>query len=61
MQYRILGKTGYRISEISFGSWAIGGTWGPVDDEISLKALDEAIVIQRMYMVMDEASDYLVN
>jgi len=43
MQYRILGKTGYRISEISFGSWAIGGTWGPVDDEISLKALEEAI------------------
>lgn len=43
MQYRILGKTGYKISEVSFGSWAIGGTWGPVEDETSLRALEEAI------------------
>lgn len=43
MKYRILGKTGYKISEVSFGSWAIGGTWGPVNDEISLKALEAAI------------------
>jgi len=43
MKYRILGKTGYEISEVSFGSWAIGGTWGPVEDETSMKALQEAI------------------
>lgn len=43
MQYRTLGKTGYKISEVSFGAWAIGGTWGPVVDETSLRALEEAI------------------
>ena len=32
MQYRRLGKTGYDISAISFGAWAIGGSWGQVDD-----------------------------
>lgn len=43
MKYRILGKTGYKVSEISFGSWAIGGTWGDVDDSISMKALEKAV------------------
>ncbi|TCT15312.1 aryl-alcohol dehydrogenase-like predicted oxidoreductase [Natranaerovirga pectinivora] len=43
MNFRTLGKTGYEISEVSFGSWAIGGTWGEVDDKTSLMALDEAI------------------
>ncbi|MDB5241735.1 MAG: aldo/keto reductase, partial [Spirosoma sp.] len=28
MQYRTLGKTGYRISEISLGTWQVGGKWG---------------------------------
>ncbi|SUM31057.1 Uncharacterised protein [Staphylococcus gallinarum] len=28
MQYRELGKTGMKISEVSFGTWAIGGAWG---------------------------------
>jgi aryl-alcohol dehydrogenase-like predicted oxidoreductase len=43
MKYRTLGKTGYNISEVSFGAWAIGGTWGPVDDKTSMLALEEAI------------------
>ena len=43
MKYRTLGKTNFKISEVSFGSWAIGGTWGDVEDETSLKALEEAI------------------
>ncbi|MDQ2086474.1 aldo/keto reductase [Herbivorax sp. ANBcel31] len=43
MNYRLLGKTGYKISEISFGSWAIGGTWGNVDDSTSMKALEKAL------------------
>ena len=42
MQYRILGKSGYRVSTTSFGAWAIGGTWGPTDDEQSFKALHRA-------------------
>jgi aryl-alcohol dehydrogenase-like predicted oxidoreductase len=42
MQYRTLGKTGFRISDISFGAWAIGGSWGAVDDKESLAALNKA-------------------
>jgi aryl-alcohol dehydrogenase-like predicted oxidoreductase len=43
MQYRELGRTGWKVSEISFGCWAIGGTWGPVEDNESLAALHKAI------------------
>ncbi|NWF88585.1 MAG: aldo/keto reductase [Ignavibacteriaceae bacterium] len=43
MKYRRLGKTSWKISEISFGAWAIGGTWGSVDDKQSLKALHKAV------------------
>lgn len=44
MQYRELGRTGWRISEIGFGAWAIGGSdWGGADDEASLRALHTAI------------------
>jgi aryl-alcohol dehydrogenase-like predicted oxidoreductase len=43
MQYRELGRTGWRVSTISFGAWAIGGSWGTVDDHQSLAALDRAI------------------
>jgi len=43
MQYRELGRTGWKVSELSFGSWAIGGTWGPVDESESLAALHRAV------------------
>lgn len=43
MQYRELGRTGYRVSTISFGAWAIGGSWGQVDDQESIAALHTAI------------------
>ena len=43
MQYRPLGRTGWNVSTISFGAWAIGGTWGPVQDDESLAALETAI------------------
>ena len=43
MQYRALGRTGLAVSTVSFGAWAIGGTWGPVNDEDSLKALHRAL------------------
>ena len=43
MQYRELGRTGWKVSEISFGAWAIGGAWGDVDDRESLAALNRAI------------------
>jgi len=31
------------ISEVGFGAWAIGGSWGPQDDKESVNALHEAI------------------
>ncbi len=43
MQYRMLGRTGYQVSEISFGAWAIGADWGQVDDDKSMAALNRAI------------------
>jgi aryl-alcohol dehydrogenase-like predicted oxidoreductase len=43
MQYRELGRTGWRVSTLSFGAWAIGGTWGPVDDDESMAALRRAV------------------
>ncbi len=43
MEYRELGRTGYNVSTISFGAWAIGGTWGEVDDTESLAALHRAL------------------
>jgi len=43
MDYRPLGRTGMSVSAISFGAWAIGGSWGAVDDEASMQALHAAI------------------
>lgn len=43
MNYRELGRTGWKVSEISFGAWAIGSMWGAVDDQDSLAALHRAI------------------
>jgi aryl-alcohol dehydrogenase-like predicted oxidoreductase len=42
MHYRTLGRTGWQVSEISFGAWAIGAAWGPVDDRESMAALHRA-------------------
>lgn len=43
MEYRELGRTGWKVSALSFGAWAIGGTWGAVDDQESLAALHRAL------------------
>ena len=43
VEYRELGRTGWKISTISFGAWAIGGTWGQVDDTESMAALHRAL------------------
>jgi aryl-alcohol dehydrogenase-like predicted oxidoreductase len=43
MKYRELGRTGWNVSEISFGAWAIGSAWGTVDDKDSLSALNKAL------------------
>jgi aryl-alcohol dehydrogenase-like predicted oxidoreductase len=43
MKYRPLGRTGWKVSEISFGAWAIGGFWGHVSDEDAMKTLHQAV------------------
>jgi len=44
MKYRILGKTNYKISEISYGSWSLGGAdWGDVSEEQAFLTLNKAI------------------
>ncbi len=44
MEYRTLGQTGIRVSEIGFGAWAIGGdAWGPVEDHDSVAAMRRAL------------------
>ena len=43
MNYRTLGRTGWQVSDISFGAWAIGGSWGDVNDAELLDALRTAL------------------
>lgn len=43
MLYRELGRTGWRVSGVSFGAWAIGSAWGPVNTDDSLRALHRAV------------------
>lgn len=44
MKYRILGKTGYRASEISLGTWQLGSRWGePFDARIARETLEAAL------------------
>ena len=43
MQYRSLGTTGYNVSTVSFGAWAIGGTWGELDDAEAMRCLHRAL------------------
>jgi aryl-alcohol dehydrogenase-like predicted oxidoreductase len=43
LEKRQLGRTDYRVSPIGFGAWAIGGTWGDVDDAVSMRALHAAL------------------
>jgi aryl-alcohol dehydrogenase-like predicted oxidoreductase len=43
MHYRPLGRTGWNVSDISFGAWAIGGSWGQVSEQDALAALHQAV------------------
>ncbi|RCX16756.1 aryl-alcohol dehydrogenase-like predicted oxidoreductase [Fontibacillus phaseoli] len=43
MKYRALGNTGLQVSEVSFGTWGIGGDWGNSDDTEALRGLEFAI------------------
>jgi aryl-alcohol dehydrogenase-like predicted oxidoreductase len=43
MKYRDFGRTGWKVSEVSFGAWAIGSAWGETDDSESIAAMNRCI------------------
>ncbi len=43
MKYRVLGRTGWEVSEISLGAWALGADWGQVSEADALATLHKAI------------------
>jgi len=43
MEYREFGRTGWKVSSISLGTWAMGSAWGSVDDRLSLVTLNRAL------------------
>jgi len=42
MRYRTFGRLGWRVSEVGFGTWGMGG-WSGADDALSAAALDRAV------------------
>jgi aryl-alcohol dehydrogenase-like predicted oxidoreductase len=43
VKYRTFGRLGWKVSDIGFGAWAIGGSWGPQNQDDSVKALNRAL------------------
>ena len=56
MKNRKFGKSGPDISEIGFGAWAIGGSWGEQSDKDSLEGLETAL--DRGVNFIDTAAGY---
>src|SRR5271154_1507009 len=42
MKYTILGKSGLEVSRIAFGTWQLGGEWGPTDTAAAMEAIRRA-------------------
>ena len=43
MQYRILGRTGWKVSAVSMGCWGIGGQWGDVEEAQAIATIEAAL------------------
>src|SRR5580704_6460454 len=66
LRKRQFGRTGWSVSEIGFGAWAIGASWGPVKDVDSLDALrvslDEGVdFLDTADVYGDHASERLIS
>ena len=57
MKHRRLGKTGFEVSEISLGTWQVGGTWGSGFDDANAEAILED-AIDRGVSFIDTADVY---
>ena len=42
MKYTTLGRTGLQVSRIAFGTWQLGGDWGPTDESAAISAIRRA-------------------
>jgi aryl-alcohol dehydrogenase-like predicted oxidoreductase len=42
MRHTILGKSGLEVSRIAFGTWQLGGDWGPTDTAAAMEAIRRA-------------------
>jgi aryl-alcohol dehydrogenase-like predicted oxidoreductase len=56
MKYRKFGNSSINVSEVGFGAWAIGGSWGAQDDSDSIEALERAV--DRGVNFIDTAAGY---
>lgn len=57
MKYRRLGKTGFEVSEISLGTWQLGGRWGDdFDEKTAQKILESSL--ERGINFIDTADVY---
>ncbi len=42
MRYRTLGKTGWKVSAVSMGCWALGGQWGEISESDAIATVHAA-------------------
>ena len=49
MQYRVFGRTKWRVSEIGYGMWGMAG-WTGSDDEESRQSLDRAVALGLQFL-----------
>jgi aryl-alcohol dehydrogenase-like predicted oxidoreductase len=43
MEYRTLGKTGLKVSALSFGASSLGGVFKPVDESVAIRSVHTAL------------------
>jgi len=43
MNYRPLGKTGFKVSEVSLGTWQLGADWGNIEKDKAFEILRTAV------------------
>src|SRR5690554_744345 len=57
MQYRQLGKSGMKVSELSLGTWQVGGKWGSGFDDANADRILNAAIDQGVNFI-DTADVY---